>query len=583
MEDYSQPPKRRNTRARQRQQKRQNRREAMVSLRDEGLSKVPTVTERLQSSASQIRESQIGSQLRDVIWYLLNRTPVLRIVMGGALILFIGLLISTVFSNQIGPNIWTMGQSLSGLTVEEARSELVALWQDEILIDLTVGGEIIASISPNIIGLNLDARTMAEDAKALGLTGFPMGASIDPVLQIDYGIAQNYLLTLTDTIYIPPYDAGYQWQDGRLIGVQGTSSRELDIALSLEQLTQNSTAIVTTQRFDLLTNSMPPNIVDPSPYLDEAYAFVNNDFTLMGYDPYTNEYIPWTASEEERTQWIAAGTNGIVLRESAFDAYYNALNEWLFQGEYPRYLQKQEIVDSINVAMQTGMSEALLRIRYLPTEYVVESQDNGFRIGRKTGLPFGLIDEANPGLDWNTLSIGQTINLPSRDTLLQTEVVSNKRIVVDLDRLWMVAYENGQVIFSWPISSGRDTAPTYPGIFQILQKDEIAYGSSYSLCSEGSNDCDQWEMYWFMGIYEVFPGLMNGFHGAVLLPNGAFLGGGGVRGRTTFGCVMSENSEAEQLFAWADVGTIVEIVSSEFQPESNIGLQAMDYITANSY
>jgi hypothetical protein len=88
-------------------------------------------------------------------------------------------------------------------------------------------------------------------------------------------------------------------------------------------------------------------------------------------------------------------------------------------------------------------------------------------------------------------------------------------------------------------------------------------------------------MYWFMGIYEVVPGLMNGFHGAVLLPNGAYLGGGNVGAPYTYGCVMSENSNAEQLFRWADEGTIVEIISRDFAPLSDLGRLAVSQVSAD--
>jgi hypothetical protein len=85
-------------------------------------------------------------------------------------------------------------------------------------------------------------------------------------------------------------------------------------------------------------------------------------------------------------------------------------------------------------------------------------------------------------------------------------------------------------------------------------------------------------MFWFMGIYEVVPGLMNGFHGAVLLPNGAYLGGGNVGRPYTYGCVMSENSHAEALYHWADQGTVVEILSSDYEPASDLGATAREQL-----
>jgi hypothetical protein len=78
-------------------------------------------------------------------------------------------------------------------------------------------------------------------------------------------------------------------------------------------------------------------------------------------------------------------------------------------------------------------------------------------------------------------------------------------------------------------------------------------------------------MEWFMGLYEVVPGLMNGFHGAVLLPDSTYLGGGNVGTPYTLGCVMSRSEDAQRLYEWAEDGTIVEIISSEFAPLSDLG------------
>ena len=146
-----------------------------------------------------------------------------------------------------------------------------------------------------------------------------------------------------------------------------------------------------------------------------------------------------------------------------------------------------------------------------------------------------------------------------------------KRIIVNLDTQMLVAYDNGEEIFRWYISSGVSNAPTSPGVYQILNHDERAYGSSNTLCDSAGIVCGQWEMNWFMGIYEVIPGLVNGFHGAVLLPNGNYLGGGNVGAPYTFGCVMSSDENARMLYEWADVGTIVEIISWEFPPQSDLG------------
>ena len=42
----------------------------------------------------------------------------------------------------------------------------------------------------------------------------------------------------------------------------------------------------------------------------------------------------------------------------------------------------------------------------------------------------------------------------------------------------------------------------------------------------------------------------------------------------TFGCVMSVDDNARSLYDWAEVGTLVEIISPEYEPRSELALQA---------
>ena len=74
------------------------------------------------------------------------------------------------------------------------------------------------------------------------------------------------------------------------------------------------------------------------------------------------------------------------------------------------------------------------------------------------------------------LSVGETVNLPSPDITLPLDPIPNKRIVVNLKTQSLIAYENGQPVFSWLISSGMDHAPTSPGIYQIFSHDRESEG-----------------------------------------------------------------------------------------------------------
>lgn len=50
------------------------------------------------------------------------------------------------------------------------------------------------------------------------------------------------------------------------------------------------------------------------------------------------------------------------------------------------------------------------------TTYKVVSGDTGEKIAQKFGISFSQLESANPGVNWNNLSIGQTLNVPTTST-----------------------------------------------------------------------------------------------------------------------------------------------------------------------
>ncbi|NWF70345.1 MAG: peptidoglycan binding domain-containing protein [Chloroflexi bacterium] len=563
--DTYEPRRKRTGKARERQTERQRRHAGMVVRRGED-SPAPETPVRAGPPALLQRALPI---LRDIGWHLLHQPKIwqgVAVVIGVFLLLLAG---AHLLGERVFPNIWSMDVDLGGLSLAEAQRALEDAWGNA-RITLVVEGQTLLSVAPADLGLQLDAQATVEHARSVGMSGLPFGYDVPPVVSVDYMAAQTYLLNLTDQVEIAPANAGYRWQGVELIGVPGSSGRALDVVLTLQHLQQDPAAVVQRQRLDLLMSPLPPDVSDPAPFLEEARVFASQSFVLTGYDPYRDETIAWTTIPEEVVRWLEATPSGLAVRPEVFSAFITSLNTTLNPAGTTdeRYIEPIETVDLVQEAINRGEASVTVRIRYRPTTYQVVSGDTGFRIARKTGLPYYLIQEFNSGRNLDQLFVGDIINLPSRDATMPLQPLPNKRIIVNLDTQSLVAYENGQPVFSWAISSGVRDYPTYPGVYQILTHNDVALGSSFTLCSD--NLCGQWEMYWFMGIYEVVPGLMNGFHGAVLLPNGAYLGGGNVGSPYTFGCVMSENSNAQALYNWAEIGTVVEIISSEYAPQSDL-------------
>ena len=569
-ETIGRPRKRKARRARDRNLARQQRRRAAMDSR-EGSGSGHAFFRRHFPSYD---ESKVVH--RALAWFFSSRSPVAKlttIVAAAVLVFFVG---NFVLSERIFPNVYAMGLPVGELTEAEAESVINQHWNVGLLIDIRVDGEHVDWLNPDELGLTIDAAAMAAGAKAAGFAGLPFGYYINPVVSVSHSRAQTVLLDLTESIYVQQYEAGYKWSGGRLITVPGRRGRHLDIKKSLDTLKATAASVVTDRRFNLQTIQLNPTVLDSAPFLDEALVFLNKGIRLKGYDPFRDEMLSFSVNQQMAAEWLIAGVNGLSVRAEAFGQFVEDENQKLVRDG--RYIDKLKATETLQAALIAGTPDVILRLNYLPEEYQIVRKDTGYRIGRKRGIPYELIRDANPTVNWNSLVVGQSVQVPSRDVMIPEAPVPHKRIVVDLDSQWLVGFENGQLIFDWGISSGREEAPTYPGIFQILTHDEKAFGGSFALCNEAGTNCNQWEMAWFMGIYEVVPGLMNGFHGAVLLPNGGYLGGGGVYEPTTFGCIMSVDKWARELYHWAEIGTMVEIISEEFAPESELAKYAKEYI-----
>ncbi len=556
-------------RARERQMARQHRTASAAPLKDALRGQLSGVGMARLESGWILRVRMV---LSDLFWYITHTRQIIFGIVGLIAIVFLMFVGSHMVSGRVFPNVWALNVPLGDLTVDEAVAALQNTWVNQYQIQL-VDGDRHWSVKPSDIGLQLDAHKTAEAARGVGLSGLPFGIGIKPVVSVDYNTANNYLLNLTTATDIAPYNAGYQWKDSQLIGIAGQNGRMLDTSLTMDTLQKKTIDVVQFGRLDLSMSVIPPQKIDPEPYLQAATKFVSQNFTLNGYDPFIDKTTTWTTTKEALASWLEIGDDGLMLRDSSYAAFLNAQIQSLNPptATETRYLDPRETQDKMNKAIAEQDGSVMLRIRYRDTRYTVESGDRAYSISRKTGIPFYLIQEANPGRNLDVLSVGDILNLPSKDKSVPLDPVPNKRIVVDLDNQSMKAFENGQEKFSWLISSGMDKYPTSPGIYQILSHDEEAAGGSFTLCSNSGLNCGSWTMYWFMGMYEVVPGLMNGFHGAVLLPNGNLLGGGSVGSQYTFGCVMAQNDNAKMLYDWADQGTVVEIISQEYAPQSDLG------------
>jgi len=565
------------SRARERQLARDRRRpsEAMAVPREaetppEPEERAPVgLTAQIAAFDAAALKKRANLMMQDALWYARYRPRVSQIG-GGALALLIALfLFSHWIPGRIFPNVYALGVPVGGLTVDEATAKIDAAFADEVKIALRVDGQVITEVAPAQLGISIDSRSAAQAAKGVGLAGIPFGYNIDPAIRISSRVAEDYMIAQAGSLDAAPRNAGYAMQNGVVIGVTGVSGRQLDIPQTVELLANDPVSAVYNRRLDVFVIPIAPDFPDPAPYLMTARALTQQAFQLVGYDPFTDHSTVWATPSENVVQWLEVGADGLTVRPIEFTRFLEALNAEIQKDDPLRYIERDAAVDAVQRAIDADMGVASLRLSHYPETYTVERGDTAYGIATRRGLPYFLVAEVNAGRDLASLYPGDEIRLPSRDVTVPLPPVPTKRIVVDIETQTLYGFENGEVAFSWPISTGIDKAPTLPGIYQILTHSEVAYGSSYTLCSEDA--CGQWKMWWFMGMYEVTTGLMNGFHGQVELPNGALLGGGNVGSQYTFGCVMSRPEEAEFLYNWADDGVVVEIISYIFEPVSPAG------------
>ena len=296
--------------------------------------------------------------------------------------------------------------------------------------------------------------------------------------------------------------------------------------------------------------AVAPQIMDVSNTADELKRVLAASVVLSAYDPVTGERFAWTPAREEKARWILLERGQDAYRFAIDDAkvseYLSALQADLGSE---RYFNLGEATGGLRQMLQgADAAEGPLIIRYQPRTYKVRSTDSIVSIGFRHGIPYWKLQDFSPQLAVRGLVPGETLTIPPRDYLLSLPIVVDKRIVISIkeQRLW--AYEAGTMTRELVVSTGIDRSPTMPGIFQVQSHVLSAYASRWDLT-----------MPHFLGIYEAVPDFWNGIHGLPTLSNGVRLWGNVLGRPASYGCIILDLAAAEELYQWADEGTVVEI------------------------
>lgn len=492
---------------------------------------------------------------RAVVWLLFPVLFALVLVAG----VVAGGLSFTYARGRIMPGVTALGVPLNGQTTTEAAAALQARWQEQTIT--LHNGDLTWPVGPAALGMALDATATAETAAARGRSLDSLRAlpgegiawfQVPPIWGFDPGVAQRTLTELAPQLAVAPIDASVAISGARAEAVPAVEGRELDVTGTLAALVADPAAVLSIGRLELVTRPVPAAVSDVSAAVDEANRILATTVTLEVYDPVRDERFAWPVEPVVWGEWLRLSVDPAAAEPYTWSldrqigvTYLDTLEAQIGEG---RTFDEDEALAALSNAIQFQKGVAVVRVGYSERRHVVQSGETLSSIGFNYGIPYPWIQQLNPGLD--SLSVGQEIAIPAADALLPLPVVAHKRIIVSLSdqRTWV--YENGQLKWEWPSSTGIKSSPTAPGIFQIQSHEPNAYAGNWDLWMPS-----------FMGIYRPVPtsDFMNGFHGFPTRGNSQLLWTGDLGHPVTYGCILLSSENAALLYGWAEDGVVVEV------------------------
>jgi lipoprotein-anchoring transpeptidase ErfK/SrfK len=459
-------------------------------------------------------------------------------------------------SDVIAPGVTMMGEDLGLLSEVEAEDALRAKWEQQI-VRVIIGRE-SWPIKPSELGLILDTQASVAEAHAIGrspqsLARLLGGAEVQPIWNFDEVTAAAGLQQFADRVAVEPVNATMEIIENEVFEIPPVDGQELDLEMTLAYLAADPGRVLREGSVPLATRPVTPAVVSMSELANEARARLAVSVDVRGYDPIFDQEQSWTVTPEQWHPWLSL----VYLPESTDSAF-----EWVvdreagaeFAGSFSetigseRYLDPDTIVDALVEAVEFQEPSVSTRIYHHPRQHTVKAGETMYSIGLDYGFPFPYIQAANPEAD--VLDVGDVIAIPSYDEMLPLTPVENKRVIVSISEQRVWVYENRQLKWEWPASTGIDSSPTAPGIFQIQSHEPNAYAGNWDLWMPS-----------FMGIYRPAPNIdfMNGFHGFPTRAGTTLLWTGDLGHKVTYGCILLSSENAALLYSWAEDGVVVEV------------------------
>jgi lipoprotein-anchoring transpeptidase ErfK/SrfK len=465
--------------------------------------------------------------------------------------------------NRIIPGVQTLGVRLGGQRVEEATQELERNWERR-EIRLEAPGEQSFTMRPASLGIVLDARETALAAYRLGrnipdievaIAHAFGGHELEPTWYFDPAAAREGLQTIADQVNVAPQNATVEFSQGQARPVAGTAGRELDIEATASWLQQHAATVVLEGELPLVISEVEPvvTVSDVEGIAQQINQRLNQPIAIRAYDPIRDETVSGNIPPEVWAQWLSVenvpSDPDAISWQIDGSQITSYMQSQAIELGAERYLDLEEATAALTNAIQSEQYNVNLRIYHHERQHTVQSGETLSSIAYDYGIPYLWIQEINPETT-DGIFPGQVITIPSPDVMLPLPVVENKRIVVSIAEQRMWAYENGALKWDWPVSTGIDSSPTAPGVFQIQSHEPNAYASIWDLWMPN-----------FMGIYRPAPtnDFMNGFHGFPTRNGTNLLWTNSLGRKVTYGCILVSNDNINLLYDWADEGVVVEV------------------------
>jgi lipoprotein-anchoring transpeptidase ErfK/SrfK len=468
------------------------------------------------------------------------------------------------YEGCIYPNVYVLGENLGGLTPDEAAERLQRIFANHEYGDLILSDEDRTwRVSWSEAGMQLDADATAQQAFAAGreegwrtLLSMWLGdhRNISPVFTIDAGATRRALEQLAEQMHEPPADAELRLEGDQVVTIPSRPGRELDVDATVEKIVDTVTHLGPDYPFAPTYRAIPPRIADVGAGKALVEEMLTREVRVAAHGEHEGETFTWncTLGRDVVARWLrvekiednpgfSVRTDEEAIRATVTDlALEPEADDWGFPTEQVT----QDVLDTF----QAGGGEVTVELTPPPRIYLVQPGDRLTIIAAKFGMPPGLIAEANPDVDLNQLHVGQELIIPPQDVLTPYDPVPGKRIVISIPEQRLRVYENDELLYDWPCSTGMKDSPTLTGDFQVLSKEEMAYASQWDL-----------QMPHFVGVYRAGGNTYNGIHGLPILSNGQRLWAGNLGSPASYGCIILGIEEAETLFNWAELGVPVTI------------------------